>query len=211
MRKVIKYKNQNYIDVTDLFHPLSGTKLKAYALGERFDGISCGIKLEEKLLITDYRHCKYYYNVMDYPVGTFPDVETVKINGVMYKCVHINHKLTIDDKSPFEPEYQVGDHIPDFSRNPNYKGKDFEIITPKTSDERTPSHYKGAVTPWDLQLHMKSSGDAFVDGRRTDIIEYVFRHKDDFLGDMKKARHNIDAIIKRLEQKKALDQNETSR
>lgn len=66
-----------------------------------------------------------------------------------------------------------------------------------------PAHYQTAVTPWCLQKHMKSSGDLFVDARRTDVIEYVFRIKSNMLEDMKKARHNLDAIIERLEEMEA--------
>lgn len=50
---------------------------------------------------------------------------------------------------------------------------------------------------------MKSSGDAFVDSRRTDVIEYCFRLKDDPLGDLKKARHCLDEAIKVMEAKEA--------
>lgn len=64
---------------------------------------------------------------------------------------------------------------------------------------KTPDHYAGKVTPWDLQKCMKSSGDLFVDARRTDAIEYCFRMKDDLLDDLKKARHNLDVAIERLE------------
>lgn len=66
---------------------------------------------------------------------------------------------------------------------------------------KTPDHYAGAVTPWDLQKCMKSSGDCFVDARRTDAIEYVFRIKDDLLTDLKKARHCLDEAIKHMEAK----------
>lgn len=63
----------------------------------------------------------------------------------------------------------------------------------------TPAHYDGAVTPWDLERCMKTSGNVFVDSRRTDAIEYCFRVKDDMLSDLKKARHCIDEAIKELE------------
>ena len=66
----------------------------------------------------------------------------------------------------------------------------------------TPKHYAGEVTPWDLERCMKSSGDAFVDARRTDVIEYCFRIKDNLLDDLIKARHNLEVAIERLEQKK---------
>ena len=64
---------------------------------------------------------------------------------------------------------------------------------------KTPEHYAGKVTPWDLQKCMKSSGNAFVDARRTDAIEYAFRIKDDLLDDLRKARHCLDEAIKVLE------------
>jgi hypothetical protein len=62
-----------------------------------------------------------------------------------------------------------------------------------------PKHYDKPVTPWDLEKHMESSGNAFVDSRRSDAIEYVFRIKDDLLADLKKARHCIDEAILVLE------------
>lgn len=46
---------------------------------------------------------------------------------------------------------------------------------------------------------MVSSGNAFVDSRRTDAIEYCFRMKGDLKGDLKKALHCIEAAIKELE------------
>lgn len=61
-----------------------------------------------------------------------------------------------------------------------------------------PAHYAGAVTPWDLERSMQSSGNAFVDARRTDVIEYAFRLKGDLLGDLKKARHCLDEAIRVL-------------
>jgi len=63
-----------------------------------------------------------------------------------------------------------------------------------------PPHYAGTVTPWDLQKCMVSSGNAFVDSRRTDAIEYCFRMKVDLLGDLRKARHCLDEAIKVMEQ-----------
>lgn len=63
----------------------------------------------------------------------------------------------------------------------------------------TPAHYDGAVTHWDLERCMKSSGSAFVDARRTDGIEYLYRIKDDMLGDFRKAKHCIEAAIEELE------------
>ena len=61
-----------------------------------------------------------------------------------------------------------------------------------------PQHYATPVTPWCLVRHMESSGSAFVDARRTDAIEYCFRMKGDLLGDLKKARHCLDAAIEVL-------------
>lgn len=66
----------------------------------------------------------------------------------------------------------------------------------------TPTHYDKPVTPWDLQRHMETSGSAFIDARRTDVIEYAFRMKGDLLGDLKKARHCLDAAIEHLEEAK---------
>lgn len=63
----------------------------------------------------------------------------------------------------------------------------------------TPKHYDKPVTPWHLEMHMESSGNAFVDSRRSDAIEYCFRIKDDLLEDLKKARHCLDAAIQVLE------------
>lgn len=68
-----------------------------------------------------------------------------------------------------------------------------------------PKHYDKPVTPWDLERHMESSGNAFVDARRTDAIEYAFRVKDDLLGDLKKARHCLDAAIQVLEPSVIID------
>jgi hypothetical protein len=61
-----------------------------------------------------------------------------------------------------------------------------------------PAHYAGQVTPWDLERCMSSSGNAFVDARRADAIEYAFRIKDDLLTDLIKARHCLDAAIEEL-------------
>lgn len=63
----------------------------------------------------------------------------------------------------------------------------------------TPEHYAGSVTPWDLERCMKTSGNVFVDARRTDAIEYCFRIKEDLIGDLKKAKHCIEEAIKELE------------
>ena len=62
-----------------------------------------------------------------------------------------------------------------------------------------PSHYDKEVTPWELEKCMESSGDAFVDSRRSDAIEYAFRVKDNLLEDLKKGRHCLDAAIQHLE------------
>lgn len=65
-----------------------------------------------------------------------------------------------------------------------------------------PAHYAAPVTPWCLERHMRTSGNAFVDARRTDVIEYCFRLKEDLLTDLKKARHCLDAAIEVLEQQR---------
>lgn len=62
-----------------------------------------------------------------------------------------------------------------------------------------PAHYDKPVQPWDLQRGMETSGSAFVDARRTDAIEYCFRMKGDLIGDLKKARHCLEAAIEHLE------------
>lgn len=66
-------------------------------------------------------------------------------------------------------------------------------------EDLTPPHYAGTVTPWDLERCMVSSGNAFVDSRRTDAIEYCFRMKGDLKGDLKKAKHCIESAIEELE------------
>jgi hypothetical protein len=65
-----------------------------------------------------------------------------------------------------------------------------------------PKHYDKDVDPWDLERCMDSSGNAFVDARRTDVIEYCFRIKESLLEDLKKARHCLDAAIEELEKNK---------
>jgi len=65
------------------------------------------------------------------------------------------------------------------------------------------AHYGKGLQPWDLQRHMQSWGSVFVDARRTDVIEYLFRKKGDTskqLDDARKALHNVQEIIKELEQ-----------
>lgn len=74
-----------------------------------------------------------------------------------------------------------------------------------TAPNMTPAHYAGDVTPWDLQRCMKSSGNAFVDARRADAMEYAFRIKDDLLGDLIKARHCLDEAIKVLSANESSD------
>ena len=76
-------------------------------------------------------------------------------------------------------------------------------LLPRTDYEHmsTPKHYEGAVTPWDLERCMQSSGNAFVDARRTDAIEYCFRIKEDLLEDLKKARHCLDEAINEMEKR----------
>lgn len=64
-----------------------------------------------------------------------------------------------------------------------------------------PKHYNKPIQPWDLERHMESSGNAFVDARRTDAIEYCFRMKGDLLGDLKKARHCLEVAIGELEKR----------
>jgi hypothetical protein len=70
--------------------------------------------------------------------------------------------------------------------------------SPAPAVSKTPAHYAGAVTPWDLQKCMQSSGDAFVDARRTDAIEYAFRLKDNLEEDLGKAIHCLQAALERL-------------
>jgi len=62
----------------------------------------------------------------------------------------------------------------------------------------TPAHYDKPVTPWMLQEHMETSGNAFVDARRADVIEYAFRIKDDLKSDLLKAKHCLEAAIAQL-------------
>ena len=64
------------------------------------------------------------------------------------------------------------------------------------------AHYGKGLQPWDLQRHMPTWGNVFIDARRTDVIEYLFRKKGDKskqLDDAKKALHNVQEIIKDLE------------
>lgn len=60
-------------------------------------------------------------------------------------------------------------------------------------------HYLKPVQPWDLMKVMDSSGNAFVDACRCNVIKYSFRKKTDMVEDLKKARHYLDAAIGVLE------------
>jgi len=68
-------------------------------------------------------------------------------------------------------------------------------------EQLIPDHYNKGVQPWDLERVMESSGDAFVDARRTDAIEYCFRKKDNMLEDLQKARHCLDAAIEQMKKR----------
>jgi len=63
-----------------------------------------------------------------------------------------------------------------------------------------PDHYDKPVSPWELERSMESTGNAFVDARRTDAIEYAFRLKGDLQGDLKKAIHCLQAALEVAEQ-----------
>lgn len=52
-----------------------------------------------------------------------------------------------------------------------------------------PGHYNFPVTPWCLQKHMPSTGNVFIDSRRTDAIEYAFRIKENLEEDLRKGAH----------------------
>lgn len=71
----------------------------------------------------------------------------------------------------------------------------------------TPDHYKTPVSPWDLQEHMHSSGNAFVDARRADVIKYIFSDKTDLLEDLKEAKHCIEAAIRVCAKHKSAQNN----
>ena len=68
---------------------------------------------------------------------------------------------------------------------------------------KTPEHYSNGIQPWDLQKHMPSWGSVFIDARRTDAQEYLFRDKKGTLSkrlsDAKKALHNCEEIVKEVE------------
>lgn len=83
---------------------------------------------------------------------------------------------------------------------------EFEAITPANSTT-TPDHYQSStgVTPWDLQRGMKSSGNAFVDGRRCDAIKYAFRVKQNMAEDLRKAAHCLMEAVAVLENSKLED------
>lgn len=71
-----------------------------------------------------------------------------------------------------------------------------------TTPEAGGAHYGSELQPWDLQRHMPTSGDAFVDGRRCDILKYGFRIKGDLnklKDDMKKVVHCAQAAIDEIE------------
>ena len=64
------------------------------------------------------------------------------------------------------------------------------------------AHYGKGLQPWDLQRHMPSWDNVFIDARRTDVMEYLFRRKggpEKWLDDAKKALHNCQVIIEELE------------
>jgi len=68
----------------------------------------------------------------------------------------------------------------------------------------TPKHYNKPITPWDLQRCMESSGNVFVDARRTDAIEYAFRikgSKEDQINDLKKGAHCLLEAAEELKKK----------
>lgn len=76
------------------------------------------------------------------------------------------------------------------------------------------AHYGRGLQPWDLQCHMESTGDVFIDARRTDVIEYVFRLKgnpegdpcrpEGVLGKLRedaiKSIHNLQSLVARIDQ-----------
>ncbi len=72
-------------------------------------------------------------------------------------------------------------------------------------------HYGDGCTPWHLQRSMTSWGSVFLDARRTDVIEYVFRVKGDRskqLDDARKALHNLQEIVKELEEELGIEPKE---
>jgi hypothetical protein len=85
------------------------------------------------------------------------------------------------------------------SNNPEVDEGNHQPTTGVVASFKTPPHYDKKVSPWDLEKCMESSGNAFVDARRTDIIEYAFRNKGDMIGDLRKAMHNCEEAIKVLE------------
>lgn len=81
-------------------------------------------------------------------------------------------------------------------------------LTKPKPQEVDGTHYQQGVktSPWDLQMAMESTGDVFLDSRRSDIVKYVSRIKGKgdqripkMISDFKKARHCLEAAIARLE------------
>lgn len=69
-----------------------------------------------------------------------------------------------------------------------------EPSTESAPQEIGGTHYQEGVkvSPWDLEKVMETSGSAFVDSRRSDVIEYAFRKKgepSDMIQDLRKAAH----------------------
>ena len=70
------------------------------------------------------------------------------------------------------------------------------------TNEAGGAHYGKGLQPWDLQKDMQTWGSVFIDARRTDAMEYLFRTKGDRskqLDDARKAKHNCEVIIAELE------------
>ena len=117
------------------------------------------------------------------------DGESLKGKGLHCQKCHDEYHVIYNEDSTFNIHCECS----------NTQGKFYS--SPEPNNAKIPSHYDKKVTPWDLEQCMESSGDAFVDARRTDAIEYAFRMKDDLIGDLKKARHCLDAAIVFLESK----------
>ena len=80
----------------------------------------------------------------------------------------------------------------------------------QTQAEAGGAHYGKGLQPWDLQRHMPSWGNVFIDARRTDVQEYLFRKKGDKhkqLDDARKSLHNVKEIIADLERQITEDNN----
>jgi hypothetical protein len=73
-------------------------------------------------------------------------------------------------------------------------------MTSQLKAKDRPEHYDKPVSPWELERHMESTGNTFVDARRTDAIEYAFRLKGDLQGDLKKAIHCLQAALEVAEE-----------